>query len=232
MNHSNRLLWVFFGLAVLLLLWRFFAFIRGGIFVMAGLGAVALFIWGIIDLIRLRKAQRLFQQSPEGQIEAVKAQCASWLRQNRSELEGIESNIRDLKKVMDLKKGRPDAESATILKGFEQERRLRLTRISFFESCLEKLESLKQRQELARLLEEKKKRLSELRENPLDEWTAQENRAETPELDILQLDSIQSLVERMQGSADCDEAEKLEKEMRTGDGGRRTGDGGRRTGKV
>ncbi|MBK8877348.1 MAG: hypothetical protein IPN74_01995 [Haliscomenobacter sp.] len=155
MNQSNRLLWVFFGLAILLLLSRFFAFIRGGIFLVAGLGAVAVLVWGIIDLIRIRKAQRRFQESPEGWIDNLKQQCASWLHQNRLELQGIESNIRDLKKAMDLKQGRPDAESGTILKGFEQERQLRLVRISFFQSCLEKLDTLMQRRELARLLEEK-----------------------------------------------------------------------------
>ena len=223
MNQSNRLLWVFFGLAMLLLLWRFFAFIRGGLFVMAGFVAIAILIWGIIDLIRIRNFQRRFQQSPEGWIENLKEQCASWLNQNRLELEGIESNIRDLKKAMDLKKGRPDAESGMILKGFEQERQLRLVRISFFQSCLEKLESLNQRQELARLLEEKKKRLRELRENPLEEWTAEEPQSEDANQDYLELENIQSLVQQMEGLSDYEEAEKLVREMR--DGGRGTVDG-------
>ncbi|MBK7477810.1 MAG: hypothetical protein IPI11_18070 [Haliscomenobacter sp.] len=216
MNQSNRLLWVFFGLAILLLLSRFFAFIRGGIFLVAGLGAVAVLVWGIIDLIRIRKAQRRFQESPEGWIDNLKQQCASWLHQNRLELQGIESNIRDLKKAMDLKQGRPDAESGTILKGFEQERQLRLVRISFFQSCLEKLDTLMQRRELARLLEEKKKRLRELRENPVEDLLAGERQEEAPGQETLELETIQTLVERMQGLTDWEEAEKLEREMRDG----------------
>ena len=216
MNQSNRLLWVFLGLAILLLLWRFSPFIRGGIFLLAGLGAVAVLVWGIIDLVRIRNAQRRFQQSPEGWIENLKEQCASWLKQNRLELKGIESNILDLKKVMNLKKGRPDPESAKILQGFEQERQLRLVRIAFFQSCLEKLDALTQRQELARLLEEKKKRLRALRENPLEEWTAEETLSEDPNPDFLALESIQSLIHRMEAVSDFEEAEKLEREMRDG----------------
>ncbi|MBK6950301.1 MAG: hypothetical protein IPH16_21465 [Haliscomenobacter sp.] len=171
---------------------------------------------GIIDLIRIRKAQRRFQESPEGWIDNLKQQCASWLHQNRLELQGIESNIRDLKKAMDLKQGRPDAESGTILKGFEQERQLRLVRISFFQSCLEKLDTLMQRRELARLLEEKKKRLRELRENPVEDLLAGERQEEAPGQETLELETIQTLVERMQGLTDWEEAEKLEREM--GDG--------------
>ncbi|MBV6427963.1 MAG: hypothetical protein KIPDCIKN_02486 [Haliscomenobacter sp.] len=216
MNQSNRLLWVFLGLAILLLLWRFSAFIRGGIFLLAGLGAVAVLIWGVIDLVRIRNAQRRFLQSPEGWIENLKVQCASWLKQNRLELKGIESNILDLKKAMNLKKGRPDAESAKILQGFEQERQLRLVRIAFFQSCLEKLDALTQRQELARLLEEKKKRLRALREIPLEEWTAEETQSEGANQDYLELENIQSLVQRMEGLSDYEEAEKLVKEMRDG----------------
>lgn len=216
MNQSNRLLWVFLGLAILLLLWRFSAFIRGGIFLLAGLGAVAVLIWGVIDLVRIRNAQRRFLQSPEGWIENLKVQCASWLKQYRLELKGIESNILDLKKAMNLKKGRPDAESAKILHGFEQERKLRLVRIAFFQSCLEKLDALMQRLELARLLEEKKKRLRALREIPLEEWTAEETQSEGANQDYLELENIQSLVQRMEGLSDYEEAEKLVKEMRDG----------------
>lgn len=217
-TSQNRWLILFVGMALLLLLARMFAFMRGALFLLLGIAALGVLIWGILDLLRIRRQARAFNSSPEGRIVQALEECREMLEKNRQELGEIEANITELKKAMQQSADLPPVrqeDSQLVLRGFQQEALLRTRRIKFYETCLGKLDTIQHNLQFAALLERKRSKLLEYQEHAPGERSVIENIQAAVETDILVLDDIDRLALQMQMSANAEDADALQLELET-----------------
>ena len=113
--------------------------------------AIILVITLIGYLIRtqIMKKQRLkFEQSTEGMIEKWLLRCEDQVVRMRSELQDIQANIQDLQAKLAMTPAATETtrkETETLIRAFQQEQQLRRTKIEFYTSCQEKLETLETR---------------------------------------------------------------------------------------
>lgn len=163
------------------------------------------------------QSERQKGQSVEGKIEQLRAQCSSQIEKYRVEIKEIRQNIRDMdSQLNDRYDVNPASleESQRIKAAFQKEQRLRETKITFYETCRAKLESMLYNQRLAKDLEQKQEKLSQLQEDHYQDIARMEQLRSEVEYEKRFLESIGQLSLRMAGINSQDSAEELHLELR------------------
>lgn len=219
MNQQRRedvIRWVLVLTVVFILLIRLFPafrFVLGSLILISLAGLAGWFTW---YLLVKRKEEKAFERTTEGQITRRLAYCREQMRRNQQELEDIENNIRELETKLDAHPAiapQNRKETQELIKAFSSEKKLREARIAFFQTCEGKLETLLHNQQLARELADKKKKLKQLRENHFEELADLEELRSNVEMDVLYLDTIEQLSDRMRQSNTVDDAILLSREL-------------------
>ncbi len=163
-----------------------------------------------------RKKQRAYAKTTAGQMEARQQECGEQIERHESEKTKIEASIKQLKEQ--LRKAVQHSpimveETKALMRGFEQELKLRTTKITFFRDCAEKLQTLLQQHHLLQDLEAKKQELENLREKHFEDIADMENLRWNVERESVYLDTLEELSLRMQRSDDLDDVIHLQNEL-------------------
>ena len=134
----------------------------------------------------------------------------------REELGEIEQNLSEIaasQRQAQALNPQTHEESERLRTAFEREKRLRLTKIGFYETCRAKLENLLYNQMVAQQLAEKQNKLSQLQEGHHEDLAKMEQLRTELDYEKDFLESIGQLSLRMADSHSLDAAEELQLEL-------------------
>ena len=213
-GNSNGI-FIIAGLAITIAFVFFFRFL--GPFLIAVLILGLLFGgYQLIRILQKKRQRHLFDQTSEGKIVNRIAYCKQEIDQIIVEVDEIKGNMRDLENRIGKSKKVEEsvlADSRKLLEAFDAELQLRRTKMSFFESCIAKLETLLQKIRLAKEVSEKKERLRQLQEEHFEELASLEELKTEVEMDVLYLDTIENLSRRIQESSNVDDALLIQRQL-------------------
>lgn len=164
-----------------------------------------------------RREKRALENSFYGQIEIKRQSIQSSIELYRKELNEIQRSISDLKKKLDLNpNATPEArkESLRIIAGFEEEKKLRMTKIGFYELCMTKLNSIIKNHQLAEDLKSKRAKLEKFQENNIEDVAEMESIKTFIDYEKTYLDTIDKLSLKVLESRSIQTAEELKLELR------------------
>jgi len=179
-------------------------------------GVIAALLFFIFRSMMAAKAKKAFAKTIEGKIQIDVEKCREQLIKNKTEITEIEENIKDIKsKLQDASdlNTMTKKESERIIKGFEIELKVRREKTSFYQSCLEKLQTILSNHELAKDLESKEEKLRKFQENNYDDISEMEALKTELSLDKVYIESIENLSLRMLQSNSLESAQKLQLEL-------------------
>jgi hypothetical protein len=179
------------------------------------LAAVAAGIVVIVNLLLKQSKAHQFQNSDEGKIAMKIEECNEQILKNNNQNKEISKEINDWKARLngphELSE-KTKTESKRILHGFERELELRKTKVRFYETCLQKLETLLYNNQTVKALEQKQERLKQLREKHYEDLADMESIKSDIAFDLSYLESIETLSLQMLESDNLDVATGLQKE--------------------
>ncbi len=210
-KKQNLLILILIGLFGLWWVVRYAPLIRYFLLILIAI-AIGLFLWYILSEIF---KQRAYEKSAPGQIEKRIRYCQVQVSKNQKERQEAQTQIDELTKEINnsATTSVQKKELERLIEGFGKEVKLRDAKIAFFESALLKLKKITHQHKLAQSLEEKKEKLRKMRENHFDDLAGMEELRTEVESDVLVLETIESLSERMFQSADLHQAETLLAEL-------------------
>lgn len=143
-------------------------------------------------------------------------ECDLQLKKLKLDIVNINDEISDMELQLAMGDNlRPEAivEGRMLISRFEEQLALRKTKITFYETCKQKLSSLQSNHLLAKKLEDKQKKLHELQENQYEELANMESLKASLEREVVYLKTIDQLSLRMLNSQSLQEAEALKTEL-------------------
>ncbi len=171
------------------------------------------YLWKFVQKNRREKA---FRTSTEGIVKHRLSHCSSQINHNKKEMLEIQKNIAELEARLGASIEVPAStkkETHRLIGAFQNELKLRESKISFFEICVEKLNTLLNNYQLTQELVEKQQKLKQLQEHHYDEIADLEELKSNIEYDKFYLETIESLSNRMLESNSVDDAENLQLEL-------------------
>lgn len=208
--------WIFIFLGVFLLLFLsrvLFRFIW--VLLLAGLAFGIYF--GIKALMR-RYRDKQFQKTTEGQIHARLLYCREQIQRNKEESQEVEQSIQDLEEKLNQNiELNPQSKDETnrLIEAFESELKLRKTKIAFFQTCEFKLQQMLNNFGYTKSLDAQKEKLRKLQENHFEDLAQMEELKSGVEMDVLYLDTIEKLSQRITESTNTNDAEQVRMELET-----------------
>lgn len=214
-NNGPSWLYILLGIVLVLFLFRFLAPLRFFILGALVLGSLGFGVYFLFRIIQDRRAERAFRSSEEGVIQSRLEYCYRQLERNETEMKDIRQSIQELEKksTADDLTSRNREESNRLIRAFRSELELRQTKVSFFQTCINKLERLLNNHRLAREIEEKKEKLRLLQENHYEELAELEALKSGMELDLDYLDTIETLSLQMPETSSLNDAQRLSREL-------------------
>jgi len=219
MNRNEKFLW--FGILTIVfsfVLLRFFPFLRLILIAVLLLGAAVMTVLGTINFFKKRKKEKAYRRSTEGQVRSRIEYCLQQIEKNKSELEQIRKDIRELERDLDAGieiAPQHKQEGESLIQAFRSELKLRETKLGFFQACVQKLEVLIHNHSIARQIVDKKKALEQLKESHYEELAAMEELRTQVEMDTHYLNTIRELSTQMFLSQTVDDALLLKVELET-----------------
>ncbi len=191
---------------------RLFPFILGIMLVLA-IGGGAFFLWSYLEKRRQARARRT---TVEGMSEERIEFCREQIRRNREEARQIRKSIKDLKAQMASGEGlanKTREDALRLIREFESELKLRQSKISFYETALQKLEALQRNRLLTQSINDKELELKRLKEGHYEDLADMEELRSDVEMETLYLDTIDELSLKLNSSNSLESAENLRKEL-------------------
>lgn len=190
-----------------------FRFAILGIFALVAIGVSGYFL-----LKWLSKTWKNYQdnQSIEGSIMQRQRHCRQQMERLELEVQDIYLDILDLRAQLSPSFDIPNStrlETQRLITAFEKEQQLRRTKITFYHTCLTKLETLLKHYKLTKKLELQQQKLKALQERNYDEIADLEAFKSDIEFDKQYLETIETLSLRMLDSSSVDDAEDLQLEL-------------------
>lgn len=213
-NEVQKWILILFGVVLLLFLSRIlFRFV----WVLLLAGVLIGLYFGVRALVkRYRKKQ--FEKTTEGQIHQRIAYCQEQVQQNDAEIEDIKGSIRELEKTLtqDAELAPQNkAETNRLIEAFRAELQLRKTKLSFFNTCELKLRQMLHNFGYTKELDAQKAKLKKLQEKHYDDLAQMEELKSDVEMDVLYLDTIERLSQRIMESTNPTDAEQVRLELET-----------------
>ena len=191
---------------------RLFPFILGMLLVLA-IGGGAFFLWGYVQKRRQARARRT---TVEGMSEERIDFCREQIRKNQEEAGQIRNSIKELKAQMATGEGlanKTREDAIRLIKEFESELKLRQSKVSFFETALQKLQALQRNRLLTQSISDKELELKRLKEGHYEDLANMEELRSDVEMETLYLDTIDELSLRLNSSNSLENAESLRLEL-------------------
>jgi len=216
--NFNLVIAFFAVLLIALLAMRMLPFLRFFILFFLLFIVVGIAIYLLVQFINSQKESYEYNHSTEGRISERLAYCKEKIQETNIEIQIIRKDIKDLEKtalkaaeehVSEEKK----AEVDKLLTSFRSELELRNAKLSFFRSCIEKLDDLLYNEQLSSKLEQKKEHLEKLKEDHYEDLAGLEELKSDVEMEVLYLDTIEKLSLKMEESLSLDEAKELSLEL-------------------
>ena len=210
---SSSIVIMVFGLLVILA-----GIIARPLFIFISFGVVMGLLYKILFQTNEKdREEAAFKKSePLMEIGKTMDECQKHITKLEKEITQIEYEIEDLQQQLsegiDL---RPETikECHELIKRFEKQLALRQTKITFYETCKQKLQSLYNNHLLALKLEAKQKKLQDLQKDQYQELATMESLKADLEREDTYLKTIDRLSLRMLNSQSLQEAEALKNEL-------------------
>ena len=215
MDKSNeRIIWMLMGLVLVLISLRFMAAFRFLIFIFLGAALVGIPLYLLWRRLKNRKAQQTFAKSLEGRVNQQLSRLEELAEKNQEELEVINTTLQDIqRKAQEPLSSNNRQELEGLLKAYQKERRLRITKQEFFEASQEKLGVMLKNKKISEELAAKKAELEQLRAEQFEELAELETIRYDIESDIFYLDAIDELSEKILAQKTSQSADTLNLEL-------------------
>lgn len=214
MNKTANRRWLIIGIIVFvaLMLTPFrIILLRSLPFIAVG----ALLYWFGIQIWEYIQEQR-FLNSIEGSIQQKLDECHTQIEAIKAEKAEIEQDIKELQTKIDNTQDIATStwkESLRLINEFKQELDLRNTKLRFYQTCIQKLNSLLQNHQFAKEVNKKQESLKQLREKNQDDIADLEAFKNNLELEKNYLETLDDLSFRMLGSTSLQDAKAVQKEL-------------------
>ena len=162
------------------------------------------------------KAKSMYESSFFGQMNEKRLDCQLKISELRKELKLIEGNIKDLQVKLTTNPqatAEAIAESNKLVDGFKEEKKLRQSKISFYELALSKFNQIIKNHELTEDLKEKREKLESLMENNIDEVADMEEVKTFLDYEKTYIETIDELSLQMLESRSVAKADALQLEL-------------------
>ncbi|MEL7221384.1 MAG: hypothetical protein AAGJ93_08710 [Bacteroidota bacterium] len=163
-----------------------------------------------------KQSEKAFLKTTAGQITTHLKECEAQKKKLEEEQNSIQKSLIDLTQQLQHTASLPASvagKTQELIKGFEKEKKLRQTKIQFFEQCTAKLEALLAQHQLLQTLAEKKAELDRYQDQHYDDLAKMESLRWEVEQETVKLESLQNLSTRMQNSSAIDDVLHLQQEL-------------------
>jgi len=170
----------------------------------------------IYNVIIKEKTEKIYANSFLGQMDNKRQNCQEKISLLKKEIKSIDANIKDIRsKLVANPKASPDAieESRKIIEAFQEEKKLRQSKIDFYELCLSKFNQIIKNHQLAEDLKVKREKLAALKENNIEEVAEMEGMRTFIDYEKAYIETIDELSLRMLKSRSIEKAEALQLEL-------------------
>ena len=215
-KNSNRIGYALALVILFFLLFRLFFFARFLLLISLLLLAVGLATYSLVNWLSRNRQSKAYGKTIEGQIESRLQQCNDALHKNAGEMDSIQKNIRELEN----QNQQPEAispqnrnETERLLSGFKSEMKLRESKVTFYQTCIQKLTRILHNHRLAKQLLEKENNLKKLQEEHYEDLARMEELKYDVEMDLTYLDTIENLSNELHLSNNYQDAQRLNKEL-------------------
>ena len=215
-QKNQKLLYLIIGAVGLLVLLRVLLVFRFALFAILLLGGVGYGVYRLFKWLEERSKQKSMAQKPEGIMAAKIAHCNEQIGSINQEVKEIKENIQQLEQKLRAATNISEAtrtETREVIREFRSELKLRKAKLDFFITCKRKLEGLQSNYLLNSELKAKKEKLKKLKENNFEDLASMEELKSDVEMDILYLDTIEDLSQRLLASTTFDDADHLRLEL-------------------
>ena len=215
-ENLRRLLFALAGILMLLILIRVPFMFRVLLVIVAPLGLLGWLAVRLLEMRRAEKEKTEYANSVEGSLERRITYCKAEVAKNKNEVREIEENIVPLQQKLQSGKGLSPStvqETQKLIDAFEGEKKLRLSKIRFFEQAMEKLQSMLNQHQLSKMLAEKQEKLRELQEHNFEAIADLEAFRSDIEYDRAYLETIDDLSNRLLDSQSLSHVETIQKEL-------------------
>lgn len=171
----------------------------------------------VVSFIKNRKEKNALKDNFYAQIEIKRQYILERIQDFQNELNEIQRNIYDLKNKLDLNpnaKIEAKKESHKLINGFEEEKKLRMAKIGFYELCMTKLNSIIKNHQLAEEIKQKRKKLEKFQENNIEDVAEMESIKTFIDYEKTYLDTIDKLSLQVLESRSIADAEELKLELK------------------
>jgi hypothetical protein len=200
----------------LLLLLRILPMLRFFLLIIMAVLLVVVLVYYFNQDLQVKKTEKAFLKTTAGQISVHLKFCEEQQVKLAQEQASIQQSLVELKQNLQRATGLPAAvvqKTQNLIKGFEQEKQLRQTKIHFFQQCTDKLKLLLDQHQLLQTLEEKKQELERYQDQHYDDLAKMESLRWEVEQEAVHLETLQDLSTRMQNSTAMDDVLHLQHEL-------------------
>ena len=215
-KSSRRILYALALVFVFLIVTRLFVFARFLILLSLLLVGVGMATYLLVSWLGRNRQNNARRRTVEGQIEGRLDQCNSALEKNATEMATIRKNIQELenqRQGSDAISHQNKKETERLLSGFKSEMKLRESKVTFYQTCIDKLKRILHNHRLAKQLLEKEDNLRKLQEDHYEDLARMEELKYDVEMDLTYLDTIENLSNELHLSNDYKDAQRLNKEL-------------------
>lgn len=201
----------FFIALFAIVLVRILAPFRFGLLAFFGLAIIGLAIYSLVIYLKKRRFNKSIEGNLSGRIEKAEAEVIRL----KQEISQITEEVWDLKTQLKNPQlnSKTWSETERLIYEFEEEIKLRNTKIDFFKTAVVKLKYLLNNYQQTKSLEAKQAQLKQLRANQYDELADLERLKANLEYDQRQLENIETLTLKMLKSSTLGAAVDLQREL-------------------
>lgn len=200
----------------LLMLLRVLPMLRFLLLIVLAVLFIVVLMYYYRQTLKEKQSEKAFLKTTAGQISSHLKFCEAQQKKLEEEQNNIQQSLIDLTQQLNRTAGLPQSveqKTKNLIKGFEKEKKLRQTKIQFFEQCTSKLKTLLEQHQLLQTLEEKKQELERYQDQHYDDLAKMESLRWEVEQEAVKLETLQDLSTRMQNSSVIDDVLHLQQEL-------------------
>jgi len=168
------------------------------------------------NVIAEKRKQKEYEKSFLGQMDIKRQDCLSKITILKKELQHIDGNIREIQLKLEANpqaNSMATSESQKLIDGFNEEKKLRQSKIDFYELAQTKLNQIIKNHQLTEDLKMKREKLEALRETNIDEVADMEGMKSFIDYERTYIETIDELSLKMLDSRTPENAEVLKLEL-------------------